>query len=368
MSRENDKEVDKEVDKENDKENDKQTSDQNRADAPFDSAVEVPMVRALHGAAKVHSARPPHDTIHFRLHYPARWTGADSERLTGILPADPSLAPWPVAIVLPGINVGSDGYRWLAVALAGAGIATVTFDFVDELMPGNVALSPGLDVTAVAPDSYGRRPSGTALAPLVSAVQRMTKEGPAAGLVDTGRILLVGHSAGGTVALENASTDWLPGLRGVATYGAHTMPAVMLGHPHGTVLPMPSEVPTLLMAGTDDGVIRASADRYQPTDDHDPVRRTFHEACRHRLSRLVMIERASHMVMAHNGDSTSARGFLDAPPTPESMRVDGEVRCLMAGLLLSFARSVLASEPSDDLSHLDEFADHDGVAAWEVKS
>ena len=328
----------------------------------------VPMVRAQHGAAKVHSARPPHDTIHFRLHYPALWTGADSERLTGILPPDPANSPWPLAIVLPGINVGSDAYRWLAVALAQAGIATVTFDFVDELMPGNVALSPGLDVTAVAPDSYGRRPSGTALAPLVAAVQRMTKEGPTAGLVDTGRILLIGHSAGGTVALENASTDWIPGLRGVAVYGAHTMPAVMLGHPHGTVLPMPSEIPALVLAGTDDGVIRASADRYQPKDDHDPVRRTFHEACRHPHSRLAVLEGATHMVMAHNGDTTTARGFLDAVPTPDSLRRDGEVRCLMAGLLLAFARAVLASKPVGAPDALDAFASHEGVAAWESKS
>lgn len=333
-----------------------------------DATNSTPMVRALHGAAKVHSARPPHDTIHFRLHYPAVWTGADTERLTGILPADPSNAPWPLAIVLPGINVGSDAYRWLAVALAESGVATITFDFVDELMPGNVALSPGLDVTAVAPDSYGRRPSATALAPLIAAVQRLTKEGPASGLVDSSRILLVGHSAGGTVALENASTEWIPGLRGVAVYGAHTMPAVMLGHPHGTVLPMPGEVPALIIAGTDDGVIRASADRYQPTDDHDPVRRTFHEACRHPLSRLAVLEGATHMVMAHNGDTTTARGFLDVAPTPDSMRRDGEVRCLMTGLLLAFSRSVLGPKPTGDAAALDSFASHEGIAAWETKS
>jgi len=333
----------------------------------------VPMIRALHGAAKVHSARPPHDTIHFRLHYPALWTGDDAERLTGILPAERDLAPWPVAIVMPGINVGSDGYRWLAETLARAGIATVTFDFVDELMPGNIALSPGLDVTAVAPDSYGRRPSGTALAPLLAALQRTMKEGPVAGLVDTGRILLIGHSAGGTVALENASTEWLPGLRGVAVYGAHTMPALMLGHPHGTVLPMPSRVPALVVSGSEDGVIRASADRYRPDDDHDPVRRTFDEACQHPSSRFVVLEGASHMVMCHNGDTTTARGFLDAPPTAESLRRDGEHRCLLAGLVLAFAGAVLAprfdgDRSALDTSALDEFATHPGIAAWKDKS
>jgi dienelactone hydrolase len=322
------------------------------------------IVRALHGATTIGAASAPYDTAHFRINYPALWTGSDTERLTGVLPADTELAPWPLAIMLPGINVGSDGYRWIAISLAQAGIATLTYDLVAEVMPGSVALSPGLDISAVMPGEYGRRPSATALAPLLAAVREANTAGPLAGMIDTNRVMLIGHSAGGTVALENASREWVPGLRGVAVYGAHTMPAVMLGHPHGTVLPLPDDVPALVMSGTDDGVIRSSADRYQPTDDHDPVRRTFRESCTHHMSRLVVIDGGTHMVMCHNDDSTTARGFLDDAPTTESLRRDGEVRCLMSGLLIAFAHTVFAD--STDASELDRFATHQGVAGWEA--
>jgi len=133
----------------------------------------TPLIRALHGAAKIHQARAPHDTVHFRLHYPAEYTGSDAERLSGMLPALTDRAPWPLAIIMPGINVGSDQYRWLAVSLANEGIATITFDFVDELMPGNLALSPGLDITADAPIMDVTRLSATTIAPLLGALHRL---------------------------------------------------------------------------------------------------------------------------------------------------------------------------------------------------
>jgi len=330
------------------------------------------MVRALHGAARVPSGHPPYDTLHFRLHYPARWTGSDAERLTGVLPADTGGAPWPLAIVLPGINVGADGYRWLACTLASAGVATATFDLVEEVMPGTFALSPGLDITAVMPDAYGTRPSATALQQLVDAVRALCTTGPTAGLVDCDRVLLIGHSAGGTVALENTSDEWFPWLRGVVTYGAHTMPAVALGHPQGTVLSMPGALPALLIAGTDDGVIRSSADRYRAGEQHDPVRRTFLEGCPHPASRLAVLSGANHMVMVDNGDTTTARGFLDGTPTADSIRRDGEVRCLMAGMITAFARAVLSNDRfagtgAVDTSEVDTFATHSGIESWEAK-
>lgn len=325
-----------------------------------------PLIRALHGAAKIHQARAPHDTVHFRLHYPAEYTGSDAERLSGMLPALTDRAPWPLAIIMPGINVGSDQYRWLAVSLANEGIATITFDFVDELMPGNLALSPGLDITAVAPDTYGTRPSATAIAPLLGALHRLEREGPITGLIDASRFVLIGHSAGGTVALENAKREWFPGLRGVITYGAHTMPALMLGHPKDTVLPVLDDVPVLLISGSDDGVIRQSADRYKGGADHDPVKATFDRAVSsHVLSRYVVIDGGSHMVMGHPCDTTTARGFLDADPTPESQALDGEVRCLVAGLTIAFAKAALSKDPRRmDTKPLEAFAKNPRVSEW----
>lgn len=326
----------------------------------------VSLVRVVHGAVATGATAAPHDTAHFRIHYPALWTGTDGERLTGVLPADDTLAPWPLAVILPGINVGSDGYRWLACSLAAAGVATLTFDLVEQVMPGSSSLSPGLDISAVGPDTYGTRPSAHALAPLLDAARAAAGAAPLAGRLDCDRFVVIGHSAGGTVALENASTEWFPGLRGVVTYGAHTMPAVMLGHPEGTVLPMPGRVPALVIAGDDDGVIRSSADRYKAAPDHDPVRRTFREACSHPASRLVELAGANHMVMIDNHDTTTARGFLDAAPTSESIRRDGETRCLIAGLVIAFARAVLADGEAD-MAGVDAFARHESIRAWEDK-
>ncbi|MBM3827983.1 MAG: hypothetical protein FJW09_04995 [Actinobacteria bacterium] len=325
-----------------------------------------PLVRALHGAAKVHQAHAPHDTILFRLHYPAEYTGSDAERLSGMLPALTEQAPWPLAIIMPGINVGSDQYRWLAVSLAQEGIATITFDFVDEVMPNNIVLSPGLDLTAVAPDTYGSRPSATAIAPLLDALRRLEREGPITGLIDASRFVLIGHSAGGTVALENTKREWFPGLCGVITYGAHTMPALMLGHPEDTVLPILDDLPVLLISGTHDGVIRQSADRYKGGVEHDPVKATFDRAVSsHVLSRHVVIDGGSHMVMSHPGDSTTARGFLDADPSTESQALDGEVRCLIAGLSIAFTKAAVSKDPQrTNTKPLEAFAKNPRVSEW----
>ena len=91
-----------------------------------------------------------------------------------------------------------------------------------------------------------------------------------AGQVDLSRVVVGGHSAGGTVALHNSNPDWVPGLHAVFAYAAHTMTATALGHDEATVAPVPAKVPVMLMSGADDGVIAASRDRYR-TDDgaHD---------------------------------------------------------------------------------------------------
>ena len=310
------------------------------------TAVGDPLVRCIHGAAAVPGLDAPNNTVHYRLFHPARFSGDDSERMTGQVPPDPTDAPWPVIVWLPGINIGPEGYRWLAVAAARAGYAFVTMGMVGETLPGVVGITPGLDLDAVRPGVYGTRPSGIAIGPLLDAVSERTASGPLAGLVDLDRVMLGGHSGGGSVALQNANPAWFPGVVACATFASHTMTATMLGWEPNSVLPMTADVPTLLLAGELDGVMAQSADRYgadRGAAAHDPVSRTFDEAviggrgdCH-----LAAVRGAPHTAMIWPRDDTTARGFLDSPPErdPEAVLAD------LGAAVVAFADLTLRRRP-----------------------
>jgi hypothetical protein len=51
-----------------------------------------------------------------------------------------------------------------------------------------------------------------------------------------------------------------PRLRAAFAYGAHTAAVVQLGYPAGKILPLPDQLPLILMGGTQDGVIANSSD------------------------------------------------------------------------------------------------------------
>lgn len=294
------------------------------------------LVRAHRAAVRIDGAEAPYDTAHITFRHPALAARNDIERMSGALAADPAGAPYPVVIVLPGINVASVGYLDLAIALARAGMVAVTFDWVAELFPGQVGLTPGVDLTAVGPDTYGTKPTTPALAAVLEAVAEAQKTGPLAGLLDLDAIGVFGHSAGGTVALQSVRSDWFPQVRAVATYGAHTMASQQLGHAPGTLLTAPVSVPVMLLAGSADGIVAASAIRYGQeagAADHDPIERTWIEALPAATEAwLVRIADAGHMLPAALDDPTSARGFLEDPPAADQHRL----RAVMAELVTLF--------------------------------
>ncbi|MGW0364675.1 alpha/beta hydrolase family protein [Streptomyces sp. NPDC002990] len=308
-------------------------------------------VRSLWWACRVPGLKEPFDTAQLRVCYPARATGSDTERLTGVVAADAGRGPFPVVVLLPGINVPADSYRWLAVLLAGRGFVAVTPQLVGELFAGSHGVTPGIDLEACPPGAYGTR----ATTPLIGAVLTALTElaaasSPLAGLLDTGRVVVGGHSAGGTVALQSAAH--VPGLRGVFTYGAHTLVAAALGHPPGTVLPVAAGVPVLLMSGEHDGVIAASADRYGATAGPaegadpattDPVARTFHRALPDAdgAHAWVKLAGAGHFTFCDPVDPTSARAFLEPPQAAGSA-----ARALIGRLATAFCAATLPERPS----------------------
>ena len=271
----------------------------------------------------------PDDTVHYRVFYPAEFTGSDHERLSGEIPLDPSFGSLPVVLILPGMNIGPEGYRWLAEHLAAAGCAVVTYALIEETRPGVVGISPGLDLDALTPHTYRSRPSATAIGPILGSLAALDADGILADALDLDRVVLGGHSAGGTVALLNADPGWFPGVVAVWSFAAHTMASTMLGWDAESVLPTPSAVPTLLLAAGNDGVIARSADRYGRAagPDHDPIARTFAEGLEHGSGdqRYAVVDGALHTSLLHPHDPTSARGFLDGEPGRDPAAIRGEL-------------------------------------------
>ena len=294
------------------------------------------------------------------LYYPGDGSRLEEARLTGQVPATAG-EPWPLVIMMPGINVAPDSYRWLAHRLVPTGVCVVTYAAIGSLGPAGRGITPGLDLDALTPANIGTRPAASTLAPLLARLAGLSEAdgAPPAGMVDLDRVVVGGHSAGGTVALHSSDPGWVPGLRAVFAYGAHTMTATALGHGEAAVVAIPAKVPVMLLAGTDDGVIAASRDRYGSGNGaHDPVRRTFDEAIGHRRgdSWLVELAGAGHFAVCHPVDTTSGRAFLEPDPA-----ADPAVRDLLGDLIAAF---VAANVGSAGGGGLEKLVAHDLVAHW----
>ena len=300
-------------------------------------------VRSFWWATRVPGAPEPFDTAHLKIYYPAQFTGSLEERMSGFIPADRSGAPYPIVVVMPGVNVGQDAYRWLAIRLVEAGFAVVTFDLVTDLMPGQFGISPGIDLGAITPDTYGTRPPAGALRAVLDAVADADANGPVPGVLDTSRVALFGHSAGGTITLQSASRKWFPELAAAATFGAHTQPATVLGYEPGALLDSPVDVPVLLMSGTEDGIMAASAVRYgqEGQERPNPVARTFTEAISPDVEAWwADFTGSNHFLPGDPEDPTCARGFLDGPAVADPVAA----RESMIGLLIDFLRHAVLQD------------------------
>jgi dienelactone hydrolase len=306
--------------------------------------------RAIYRAINIPGSTAPYDRASLKVYYPANRQGTEEERNSGLVPADSRKAPFPVVIMMPGINVGPEAYGWLARQLADQGIVTVTFTLVAEELPGYISLTPGLSMAALMPDEYGRQPSATAIAPILEDLAAMNREGVLAGNLDLASIILGGHSAGGTVALLNARADWFPGVCAAFSYGAHTGAATALGYPPDSMFETPSALPLMIMGGTRDGCIANSGGRYGDSEAGatERVEKTFDEAldCDRQDSYLAIIEGANHFSLAWPLDDSTGRPFIDLPTTEP----DEQLRTLLAELICRFIRAaVRGDEPARQL-------------------
>jgi hypothetical protein len=276
-------------------------------------------VRAFFRSVVVPSLSAPNNTAHLKIHYPANLPTSDQERNTGMIAAFGEGPAFPVVILLPGINVGPEGLGWLAHDLTARGMIVVSYCLIGEEFQGLISATPGLDIAALGPADYGKRPSSLALGPILEDLANCNSTGLLAGRIDLSRVILGGHSAGGTTALVNANPAWFKGVCGAFSYAAHTAAATMLGHPEGTMNAICANIPALIIGGECDGVIAESAGRYgDPRGDATGrVIATFDQA----LSRnqgdcvLAIIKGANHFSIISPKDTATGRPFLDQPET-----------------------------------------------------
>ena len=303
--------------------------------------------RAVYRACEIPGARSPYDRLSLKIYYPAVPDGGKDERNSGVVPADRSATPCPVVVLMPGINVGPEAYSWLAEHLALEGFVAVSYTMVAEELAGHVSLTPGLDLSAITPAAWGTAPSASSLAPILAALAAENTDGVLKGCIDCDRVVLAGHSGGGSVALFNANPEWFAGVRGAASYGAHAAAATMLGFEPETVLPLPGRTPLMIIGGTCDGVIAESGHRYG-IENRDPtylLRKTFEVGVSsdREDAWLVEIEGANHFSMAYPVDGATGRPFLDQPEEG-----DGEsIRALLAWLVSEFASYCVGRNGAD---------------------
>ena len=301
----------------------------------------------------VHRAGP--GGLRVTLFYPADPRDLPGARLTGILPVA-APGPLPAVVIMPGVNVTPDSYRRMASELAEAGFVVAVYSLVEDLGPLGHGITPGFDLAALAPEVLGTRPSASVLGDVIDLVT----DDPLLGEhVSPDRLALGGHSAGGTMALQNAQPAWFPGIRAAFAYAGHTMAATRLGYGEAAIMPIPSATPLLLLSGANDGVIAASRDRYRSGDGpHDPVRSTFDEGVTADSGDCWFVELADgvHFTPCDPVDHTSARSFLDPPDPPRQ----AETRRLLGDLVLAFLDEHLAGGPA----RLGDLVDRPGVSAW----
>jgi dienelactone hydrolase len=272
----------------------------------------------------------PDDTVHYRIFHPARQIPPVAPTSYGIVPADRTSAPWPVVILMPGINVDPDGYRWLAVELAEVGIAAVTYALVGEIHHGVIGITPGIDESAFDDRGGTRRPGAVALGPLLAALADQNADGLLGGTLDLDHVLVAGHAAGGAIALQSANRSWFAGVTGCLVYAGRD--------PRDTEV---TTTPSPLAASGGLPTLLVSAQLDVESDPSEPLTTTFQDAlaagrgdCYH-----AVLAGATSASILWPEDDTTGPGYLEPAPGRDPRAIRGDLARAIIGFVDAHVRA-----------------------------
>ncbi|MEM0952809.1 MAG: hypothetical protein AAGI24_01610 [Pseudomonadota bacterium] len=303
-------------------------------------------------------ATAPYDSVTLRVYYPCRFSDTVEEQASALIPVDNKRTPLPVVLLIPDVDVPQESYSWLAEALAQAGMAAVSYSWVHEHADGLVRSGPGFQEKRLSRKRFGRKPSCPALPTVLSELKKMNKRGPLAGALNLSCMVIGGHAAGGRAALLNANREWFPNLCGAFSYASHTLTEPGQGWERGDVMPLPRDMPLLLLAGTEDGVLASRLPGTGPRPETWAVEKTFADGVKGRRGdrHLVLVDGASHYTFTAPRASVTGSGFLDR-------RTRGRGKALrkyLAKLIVTFCDQTCRKDPMSraDLQALVQSSHH----------
>lgn len=322
-------------------------------------------VRAIVRATRIAGQPAPYDTLSLKIYYPCKFSDSAQERNTGVVAADARRAPLPVVILLPDSEISHEGYSWLAGELAEAGFAAVTYSWIAEDPDGHVRSGPGVHLKRMTPKRLGRKPSCPALPAVMAELKRVNRSSPLDGKLNLSSVIFGGHAVGGRMALLNANTDWFPEVCGAFSYAGHTVAESQLGWEKRQVMPMASDLPLLIMGGTEDRVIASGKGRDAATGT-DKIERTFRHGIKGKRGdrHLVLVDGANHFSFVYPKDRTTGLSFLDSKSSGRGK----QIRKYLAKVIVTFCDQVCCGNPMStaDLQALCD-SSHPMVAVSEHK-
>lgn len=325
------------------------------------------VVRALLRMIETHHGKFPYDVIRLKIFYPALDAQSDAERESGLLPFDPRFQGCPITIFLPGVNCSASSYEWLACHLAAHGIVTLLPEWIAQNLAGRVSITPGIDLEAVSPRHYGTRPTSTSLTALAAALSALQHDPVIGSYLDTDALIFGGHSAGGTMALQNSAHRWFPQVKAAFAICANPLATAALGQwERGVIPPMPSDCPALLIGASDDATGNHHNQLFGiPTERaDDTIRRSFDETG-YRYGAVCIFQGANHYTVCDPLDTTIGRSYLEGLPSLH----EGEIRATMARLITTFIQATVQGNPQarDRLSEQPAHASYWKLSQVEVE-
>ena len=291
-------------------------------------------VRALLRVCDVDNVAAPYNRMNLKIFYPADEASTLTHQQTAVLPFNQQWSKAPVVIFLPGVNCSPHTYEWLAIELGLHGIVTIIPTWIAQNLPGRISITPGVDIDAIQVDTYGQTPTCTSLPPIFRTLEELRHDPVLGQHLDYENVVLGGHSAGGTMAMQNARHDWFPCVQAAFAYAANPLATATLGGwGQGEIPPLPTEVPLLMMGGTYDGIgdhhVQAFGNAEESGTEY--IQRLFTET-EFTNSTLCIFDGANHHTICHPVDLSIGRVFLDTPTDAD----EDAIRQDMAQVIIRF--------------------------------